>query len=96
MSMQKISVMVPPLRAVPLGALWLGNAVSWPFGSDQGIRSGIPAWLEAARAKLAIDRAARRDARSREELIALARRYQASQPEFAKELFAAASNDRAG
>ena len=94
MSMQKVSVMVPPLRPVPPGAAWAAVAVSWLFGGDQRIRSGLPSWLEAGRAKLAGDRAARRDARSREDLLALARRYQATQPEFAKDLFAAASNDR--
>ncbi|HEV7575456.1 MAG TPA: hypothetical protein VGO85_05395 [Caldimonas sp.] len=94
MSMQKVSVMVPPLPAAPRGALWLGSAVSWLFGADPHIRTGLPAWLEAVRAKLAVDRAARRDARSRDDLLALARRYQSTQPEFAKDLFAAASNDR--
>jgi hypothetical protein len=79
MSMQKVLVMVPPRRAVPRAAVWLGAAV---------------AWLEAVRAKLEVDRAARRDARHRSELIALATRYQSTQPEFAKDLFAAASNDR--
>ncbi len=94
MSMQKVSVMVPPLHAAPRGALWVGHAASWLFGADARVRVGVPAWLEAVFARLAVDRAARRDARSREELIALARRYQATQPEFAKDLFAAASNDR--
>ena len=27
MSMQKVSVMVPPLRAVPRGAVWVGDVV---------------------------------------------------------------------
>ena len=94
MSIQKVSVMVPPLRPVPRGALWVGQAVSWLVGGDARIRSGFPVWLEAVRAKLAIDRRARREARSRSDLIALACRYQATQPEFAKDLFAAANNDR--
>jgi hypothetical protein len=94
MSMQKVSVMVPPLRPIPRGAVWAGNAVSWLFGGDARVRSGLPVWLEAVRAKLAVDRAARREARSRAELIALACRYQATQPEFAKDLFAAANNER--
>jgi hypothetical protein len=93
MSMQKVSVMVPPLRQVPPGALWLANLVAWLFGGDAHVRAGVPAWFEAVRAKLAVDRAARRDARGRDELIALARHYQTSQPEFAKDLFAAASKD---
>ena len=94
MSMQKVSVMVPPLRPVPRGAIWVGQLASWLVGGDGRVRSGLPGWFEAVRAKLAVDREARRDARSRADLVALACRYQATQPEFAKELFAAASNDR--
>ena len=94
MFMQKVSVMVPPLRPVPPGAAWASNAVSWLFGGDALVRTGLPGWLEAARAKLTVDRAARREARSRADLLALARRYESSQPEFAKDLFAAANNDR--
>jgi hypothetical protein len=93
MSMQKILVMVPPRRAVPRGAVWFGAAAGL-FAGHARVRSGMAAWLEAARAKREVDRAARRHARQRSELIALARRYQATQPEFAKDLFAAASNDR--
>ncbi len=94
MTVQKISVMVPPLRPMPRGAVWAGAAVSWLFSGDTRVRSGLPVWFEAIRARLAIDRAARRDARGRAELMALACRYQASQPEFAKDLFAAANNDK--
>ena len=67
MSMQKVSVLVPPLRATPRGAVWVGVVLDW----------ALPA--------LARDRAA---------LVALARRYEASQPEFAKDLHAAACVDR--
>ena len=95
MSMQKVSVMVPPLRPVPPGAVWVGQLAAWLAGAgDARVRSGLPAWFEAVRAKLAVDRGARREARSRAELVALACRYQASQPEFAKDLLAAANNDR--
>lgn len=94
MSMQKVSVMVPPLRPVPPGAAWVASAVSWLFGGDALVRTGLPAWWEAVRAKLAVDRVARLAARSRADLLALARRYESSQPEFAKDLFAAANNDR--
>jgi hypothetical protein len=93
--MQIVTVMVPPLRAEPRGAVWIGNAISW-LCDDQGrFRPRLPAWLAAARAKLALERTARRDAHNREDLYALARRYESTQPEFAKDLFAAASNDRA-
>jgi hypothetical protein len=94
MSMQKVSVMIPPLRPVPRGALWVGQLASWLVGGDAGVRFARPVWFEAARAKLAVDRGARREARSRAELVALACRYQATQPEFAKDLLAAANNDR--
>jgi hypothetical protein len=95
MSMQKISVLVPPLRPVPRGALWVGQLAAWLVGGgDARVRSGLPDWIEAVRARLAVDRSARREARSRADLIALACRYQATQPEFAKDLFAAACNDR--
>jgi len=95
MSMQKVSVMVPPLRPVPRGAVWAGQVASWLVGGgDARLGSGLSVWLEAVRARLAVDRAARRDARGRADLVALACRYQASQPEFAKDLFAAANNDR--
>jgi len=94
MSMQKVSVMVPPLRTVPRGALWLGDAVSWLSGGAARGRTGLPAWIEAVGARIAVARAARQEASSRAALIALATRYQATQPEFAKDLFAAANNDR--
>lgn len=95
MSMQKVSVLVPPLRQVPRGALWVADLVSWLLGFNAEVRSILFVTAQAARARVAEDRAARRDARDRAELRALATRYQASQPEFAKDLFAAANNDRA-
>jgi hypothetical protein len=95
MSMQKVSVMVPPLRPVPPGAVWVGQLAAWLVGAgDARVRSGLPVWFEAVRARIEVGRAARSEARGRADLIALARRYQATQPEFAKDLFAAASNDR--
>jgi hypothetical protein len=94
MSVQKALVFVPPLRGEPRGAAWLATAVAWLFPGDERIRAGVSAWIEAVRAKTAIDHAARRDARGRAELMALARRYASSQPEFAKDLFAAAGCDR--
>jgi hypothetical protein len=96
MSMQRVSVMVPPLHPVPRGAIWVADAVSRLVAGVAGLRSGLAVWLEAVRAKVAADRAARRDASGRARLVALACRYQATQPEFAKDLFAAANNDRGG
>ena len=95
MSMQKVSVMVPPLRAGSPGR-GLGRPVGGVALRHRRarVRSSLQDWLEAVRASLAVDRAARREARGRAELIALASRYEASQPEFAKDLFAAANTDR--
>ena len=93
MSVQKINVLVPPLRPVPPGAAWAAEAIAWVFGTDPR-RPSLQHWLAAARVRRLADRAARRAARDRQDLIALARRYESSQPEFAKDLFAAANNDR--
>lgn len=94
MSVQKVSVLVPPLRAVPPGADWAANAIAWLFSNDPRQPSGLAAWLAAGRARRRDARAARRDARDRMALLDLARRYESSQPEFAKDLFAAAGVDR--
>ena len=94
MSVQNVSVLVPPLRAVPPAAAWAADAVAWLFGGDPSHPTGLPAWFAAARSRYLADRAARRDAGERMALMALARRYEASQPEFAKDLFAAAYADR--
>jgi hypothetical protein len=94
MSVQKVSVLVPSLRAVPPGAAWAANAIAWLFGADPHHPSGFSAWFAAARSRYQADRAARRDAGERMALMALARRYEATQPEFAKDLFAAALADR--
>ena len=42
MSVQKINVLVPPLRAVPPGAAWAANAIAWLFGTDPR-QPGLPA-----------------------------------------------------
>jgi hypothetical protein len=94
MSAQKVSVLVPPPRPVPPGAAWIANIVGWVFGSDPRHPSGLRLWAAAAKARWRADRAARREAGERLALVALARRYEASQPEFAKDLYAAARVDR--
>ncbi len=94
MSVQKVNVLVPPLRDMSPGAAWLVTAASWLFVAVERIGSRLAASLEASRARQAADRAARYDARSRMELMALARRYESTQPEFAKDLYAAARSDR--
>ena len=92
MSMQKVLVSVPLLRPVPRGAVWIGQAVSWLQEFHDEVQALISATAEAARQRSA----KAREARNRAELIEMARRYQGTQPEFAKDLFAAAGNDRAG
>jgi len=94
MSVQKVSVMVPPLPPVPPGAVWAADAVVWLLGGDPQHPTGLPAWLAGLRRSHVRRRAARRQARDRMALIALARRYAATQPEFAKDLVAAANADR--
>jgi surfactin synthase thioesterase subunit len=91
MSMQKVLVSVPSLRPAPRGAVWVGQAASWLQEFHDEVRALIAATAEASRKRAAEDR----EARSRAELIEMARRYQGTQPEFAKDLFAAASNHRA-
>ena len=94
MSVQKLSVLVPPLRAVPPGAAWAANVVAWLFGTDPRYPSGLSLWRAAAIRRFRAVRAARRAASERMALIAMARRYEATQPEFAKDLHAAARADR--
>jgi hypothetical protein len=88
MSMQK--VLVPPFRPVPRGAVWVSHAVSWLQGFADEVRAVIATTAAAARRRAAEER----EARGRAELFAMAHRYQETQPEFAKDLFAAASHDR--
>ena len=95
MSVQKVNVLVPPLRPVPPAARWVANAVAWLFLDDPA-RPGLAGWLAAARERRRADRAAQRGLEERMALLALARRYESSQPEFAKDLAAAARADRQG
>ena len=94
MSVLNVKVLVPPLRPVPPGAAWAANIVGWVFGIDRRFPSGLRLWAAAAKAHWRAARAARRRAGERLALMALARRYEASQPEFAKDLHAAALADR--
>ena len=94
MSVQKVSVLVPPLRPAPPGAAWAASAVAWLFVSDPRQPSGLAAWFAAARERRLAARTLRRDARERQSLIAMAKHYESSQPEFAKDLMAAALADR--
>ena len=97
MSVQKVNVLVPPLRPRSAAAR-SGSAqcVAWLVRRAMPASgSGLPALARGRSvAKLAVDRAPAAKRASRADLIALACRYQATQPEFAKDLFAAACNDR--
>ena len=95
MSMQKVSVLVPPMRQMPRGAVLVGFVVDAVLGAERRLRKSVEAWRAAARSRRAIARVARRDARDRAQLTALAHRFESSQPEFAKDLFAAAKRDSA-
>ena len=83
MFVQKVSVLVPPLGPVPPGAAWIANGVAWCVAVCVVARAGLHSWM-----------AVRREAGARSALLVMARRYEASQPEFAKDLFAAACNER--
>ena len=95
MSMQHITVPIPPVRAVPRGALVVGALVDVVLRAGAWLRGRVEARRSATSAQPAALRAARRDARDRARLLALAHRYESSQPEFAKDLFAAAKRDSA-
>jgi hypothetical protein len=83
MSVRNVSVLVPPLGPVPPGAAWIANGIAW-----------CAAVVVVGRAALRTWSVARREAGARTALVAMARRYESSQPEFAKDLFAAATNER--
>ena len=85
MSVQMVNVLVPPAVREPRGAVWIGYAVTAALAAVRGARKNLRSTL-----------AARRAAGERRALLAMASRYRASQPEFAKDLYAAACNDRRG
>jgi hypothetical protein len=95
MSAHKINVLVPPLHPVPPAAAWLAAGFAWLFATDPR-RPGLAAWWAEARARRRAARAERRSIEDRMALLALARRYESSHPEFAKDLAAAARADRQG
>ena len=90
MSMQKVLVSIPSLRPVPRGAIWAGRVASWSQSFSDKVRAVLAVRAESARVRAA----AAREARNRADLIAMARQHPGTQPEFAKDLFAAASHDR--
>ena len=94
MSVQKVNVLVPSLRLVPPGAAWLARAAEWLFGGRDSAAPTLAGWLGEVGHRMAVNRAAYQVARDRDELLALASRYASTQPEFAKDLIAAARNER--
>ena len=90
MSMQKVLVSVSSLRPEPRGAVWAGQAASWLRSLAHEVRAVLAITAESARVRAA----AAREARQRADLVAMACSYQSTQPEFAKDLFAAASHYR--
>jgi len=93
--MEKVSVLVPASRSEPRGAILAGVVFDALLGAEARLRTRLAAWRAASRARRARACAARDDARARAKLIALAHHYESSQPEFAKDLFAAAKRDNA-
>jgi len=89
--MHIVNVLVPPSRPVPPGAALAAAAVVAAHRSMARLGANVAEWFKAMRARGAVKRAAGRDARDRAEVLAMAFRYSASQPEFAKDLFAAAA-----
>ena len=75
MSVQKVNVLVPPLRPVPPAAAWAANAVAWLFVNDPR-HPGLATWLAEARERRRAARAVRRNLAERMALLALARRYE--------------------
>ncbi|MGZ5185936.1 MAG: hypothetical protein ACXWCO_12595 [Caldimonas sp.] len=94
MSVQKINVLAAPLGSASPGASWSGDLAAWLFGADDAAGSRLVARIESIRARLAAGRRARQEANGRARVLALARRYEATQPEFAKDLYAAVASDR--
>jgi hypothetical protein len=94
MFVQKALVLVPPVRPVPPRAAILADVFAWLFEASDAAGTRLVARLEATRSRHAIERELRREARSRAQVVALAQRYESTQPEFAKDLYAAARSDR--
>jgi len=92
MFVQKVNV--PPLRPPPQRAADLGAAAALLYGVVSAALRALAAALARHRVAEAARRAAMRDADERSALMAMARRYAPTQPEFAKDLVAAASSDR--
>ena len=94
MSMQQTNVLVPPPRPMPTGAALAAAAVVALHRGIARLTADAVEWFQAMRTSGAVKRATRRDARDRAEVLAMAVRYSASQPEFAKDLFAAAARSQ--
>ena len=92
MFVQKVNV--PPLRPPPRRAADLGAAAALLYRVVRTALHALAAAIARQRAAEAVRRAALRDAEERSALMAMARRYAPSQPEFAKDLLAAATRDR--
>jgi hypothetical protein len=94
MSMEKVRVLVPALRAEPRGAVWVGAALDWALAALARQRSAWQWRRSQARERRVAELASRSAAADRAAVVALAHRFESSQPEFAKDLHAAAGVDR--
>jgi hypothetical protein len=87
MSVQKINVLVSPTHRLAPGAAWIADALA-----DMVLHA--TARIDAWRRRAAEQSAARRFVREQGELQAMATRYMATQPSFAKELLHASMKER--
>ena len=92
MFVQKVNV--PPLRPPPQRAVDLGAAAALLFRVVQAGARALASAIARQRAAQAARRAAMHDAEERSAVLAMARRYASTQPEFAKDLVAAATSER--
>lgn len=86
MSVSKIRIQIPPQRPPAPGAELLADAIA---SGASWLHDAFLRWRERLRARIA----RRQELRARLAVLAMARRYEHSQPSFAKELFIACSRD---
>jgi hypothetical protein len=85
MSVQKINVLVLPAHRLAPGAAWIADAVA-------ALVAGVLAQITAWRRRAAEESRTRNRVREQSRLQAMAWRYMATQPSFAKDLLWASMN----
>jgi hypothetical protein len=87
MSLQQINVLMPPAQRLAPGTAWIADVIG-------GFAAAAAARFAAWRRHLVLAAEERQRVRGRMELQAMATRYMATQPSFAKELLYACMNER--